>query len=486
MPVEGLVALQDLVGENVNAVADCLGRSRIRADFVKDRGGKRLHMDVTELLRDVPDYREFLTLEELRASSAALAAEFPAVASLEVVGRSSEGRPIELLTIGRGSKNALLLGVPHPNEPIGTLTLEFLSRLLCEREDLRRELDYTFLIVKVGDPDGLALNEGWFKGAFSPLKYALNYYRPPHQEQVEWGFPVQYKTLRFASPPPETRSVMRLMDRFRPTFFYSLHNAGFCGVYFYVSHRLPRLFREFHRLVAQQRLPLHRGEPEVPYLEEWDRGVYRIFGVQDTYDFLEQTLGRDPAPCIAAGTSSDDHLQTLAPEAFSLVCELPYYSDPALEDDGPAGVSRREALAEGIAAAERIFRLVEGHFRELEPSLPDDRLFRSVDDYVRKTPMRLAAQKRDIETERYARRATRAEAFDASVCRSFYPCLYLGELYRLAQGIGAEDRAREIRSQIEEVMAKIEAASNMRVLPLRPLVAVQAGSGLLAMAARSR
>ena len=36
---------------------------------------------------------------------------------------------------------------------------------------------------------------------------------------------------------------MRVMERVRPELFYSLHNAGFCGVYFYVSHDRPALFR---------------------------------------------------------------------------------------------------------------------------------------------------------------------------------------------------------------------------------------------------
>ena len=152
----------------------------------------------------MPDQREFLTLEELRESSRRLVAEFPGVARLETVGASAEGRPIELLTIGQGRTPALFLGVPHPNEPIGTLTLEFLCRLLCEDAELRARLDATVYAIKVADPDGLVLNEGWFKGAFSPLRYALDYYRPPHREQVEWSFPIEYRTLRFTTPSPET------------------------------------------------------------------------------------------------------------------------------------------------------------------------------------------------------------------------------------------------------------------------------------------
>ncbi len=60
-------------------------------------------------------------------------------------GGSFEGQPIELLTIGHGARTALFLKAPHRIEPIGVLTLEFLSRLLCERADLREQLDCTFL-----------------------------------------------------------------------------------------------------------------------------------------------------------------------------------------------------------------------------------------------------------------------------------------------------------------------------------------------------
>jgi hypothetical protein len=443
-------------------------------------GGNKSAMNTSEILSMVPDYQEFLTLEELHQSSARLVEEFPQAARLQRVGTSTDGQPIELLTIGHGARTALLLGVPHPNEPIGTLTLEFLSRLLCEREDLRERLDYTFLIVKAADPDGLALNAGWLKGAFSPLKYALNYYRPPQDEQVEWGFPIHYKTLHFTTPPAETRAVMQIMEQYRPTFFYSLHNASFCGVYFYLSRRLLTLFPQLHQLVAAQELPLHRGEPEVPYIQTWDQAIYPLFGVQEGYDFLETNLGEDPAPYITTGTSSDDYLKKLVPDSLSLICELPYYTDPVLEDDTPAGITRREATAEGMHRTEMTLRTIETHFSALQDKLPHNRLFRSVVDYLRRTPKRLAAQKNAIKEPVYAQEASRAQAFDARVCRSFHSILYLGEVYRLAQDIGEEGRATEIRAHVEEHLARINAESEISILPLKKLVAIQAGSGLLA------
>jgi hypothetical protein len=440
-------------------------------------------MTLSEILQRAPNYQEFLTLEELHQSSVRLVEEFPRLAHLREIGASTDGRPIELLTIGQGKRAALFLGAPHPNEPIGILTLEFLSRLFCERADLREQLDCTFLIVKASDPDGLALNEGWFKGAFSPLKYALNYYRPPQDEQVEWGFPIHYKTLHFTTPPAETQAVMRLMEQYRPDFLYSLHNASFCGVYFYLSRRLPALFPQLHNLVADYALPLHRGEPEVPYIQPWDRAIYPLFGAQEGYDFLEKNLGEDPAPYLSTGTSSDDYLKTLAPTALSFVCELPYYTDPILEDETLAGVTRREAMAEGMNRTEAAVQLLETHFLALRQQLPQDRLFRSVAEYLRRTPKRLAAQRKAIAASLYEQEATRAQAFDAKVCRSFHCLLYLGEMYRLATAISEKGRAEEMREHITERMAQIETESTLHILPLQKLVAIQAGSGLLALQA---
>jgi hypothetical protein len=427
----------------------------------------------------VPQFRVFLTFDELRASSRALAAEFPTLVRLETVGVSTEGRPIELLTIGAGRRPVLLLGVPHPNEPIGTLTLEFLCRLLCEDAALRDRLDVTVHAIKVADPDGLVLNEGWFKGAFSPLRYALHYYRPPHREQVEWSFPVEYRTLRFTTPTPETAVVMRVMERVRPAVFYSLHNAGFCGVYFYASHDRPALFQALHGLVASQGLPLHRGEPEVPYLRQLAPATYALFGIEATYDYLAATLGEDPAPLIEAGTSSDAWLAGLC-DAFSLVCELPYYTAPALEDTRPAACTRREATLAGLERAAALHAECARYFAALAP--PDHRLTRAVADYLAKTPKRLAAERAHAATAPYARAATRAEAFDATVCRTFYHLLPLGEVHRLAGLQGAQALASEVQDRVAQLAAEVARESGLVVLPLRPLVAVQAGAGLLAMA----
>ncbi|RLG40178.1 MAG: hypothetical protein DRO05_06990 [Thermoproteota archaeon] len=67
---------------------------------------------IEELLREVPDYQEFMTVEGLNESSRRLAEEYPDAVKLEEIGRSREGNPILSLRIGRGRFNALLFAFP--------------------------------------------------------------------------------------------------------------------------------------------------------------------------------------------------------------------------------------------------------------------------------------------------------------------------------------------------------------------------------------
>src|SRR5262249_37370736 len=150
------------------------------------------------------------------------------------------------------------------------------------------------------------------------------------------------------------------------------------------------------------------GEPEVPYLRTLAPAIYALFGIQDTYEYLAASLGQDPAPIIAAGTSSDDWLKAIC-DPFSLVCELPYYPAPALGDRGPAGRSRREVFLAGVARAEVMHGECQRAFAPIAGRVPEHRLTRSVLDYLDKTPARLAAERAHARGTEYDREATRAE-----------------------------------------------------------------------------
>ena len=115
--------------------------------------------------------------------------------------------------------------------------------------------------------------------------------------------------------------------------------------------------------------------------------------------------------------------------------------------------------------------------------MPDHRLTRSVRDYLAKAPKRLAAERANAAPPSTRATATRAEVMDATVCSVFYHTLYLGEVHRLATHgrRGGRSPTRSAR-RLAALTGEVERESALRVLPLRPLVAVQAGAGLLAMA----
>jgi hypothetical protein len=60
--------------------------------------------------------------------------------------------------------------------------------------------------------------------------------------------------------------------------------------------------------------------------------------------------------------------------------------------------------------------------------------------------------------------------------------LYLGEVGRTAELAGAPEVARRVDERVQALATGIGRASDLRVLPIRPLVAVQAGAGLAALA----
>jgi len=210
--------------------------------------------------------------------------------------------------------------------------------------------------------------------------------------------------------------------------------------------------------------------------------VYELFGIGDTYDYMATSLGEDPAPLIEAGTCSEDWLRRLGGDPFALVCELPYYTAPALDDTAPAGCSRRDAIVRGLAAAEAIHARVAETLTAIGAA-PDHRLMRSVVEYVRKTPKRLAAERAHAAADEYAQEATGAQVCDARLCTPFHHLLYLGEAARVAALAGASALAERVDATLEALAGDLVRTSALRVLPIRPLVSVQAGTGLLALAA---
>lgn len=443
-------------------------------------------MDLRQIAADVPDYQVFLTVDELRASTHRLIEEFPDLTRLKVVGQTRRGDPIELLTIGDGPLQAFVFGGPHPNEPIGTMTIEYLTRRLCEDEALRRELGYTWHFIKTIDADGMRLNEGWFKGPYSVTNYARHFFRPAPFDQVEWTFPLEYKTLKFDRPLPETQALMRVIDEVQPQFLYSLHNAGFGGVYYYVTRECAPLYDLFHQIPAWFDLPLHLGEPEMSSAVTFAPAIYRMLTAEETYDHLEQNGIPDPAAAMQSGASSDGYAQRYG--TFTLVVEMPYFDDPRVNDQTPTDTIRREAILKKLDAADEFDAWIVGRLDATRPHLQLVTPLRTAVE----TFLGMGGQWREadrqwaLQAEETNRPATQAELFSNLLESRFYSMLVLGMFARVMDdemsGGNPAPAIREARddarTRLEERGAALERDLNYRVLPIRSLVGVQLCAGL--------
>ncbi len=445
--------------------------------------------ELLHILDDVPNYEAFLTVDELKESTRRLAEQYPEVVQHFPIGTSRQGETIEAIKIGQGPKTALLFAMPHPNEPIGSMMLEFFSKRLAEDAALRESLGYTWYLVKCIDPDGARLNEGWFKGPFTLENYARHYYRPPAYQQVAWTFPIQYKTLRYENPIPETQALMGLIEKARPDFMYSLHNSDFGGVYYFLWEAAPPLYDQFHKLVASQDLPLHMGESERPYEEEFAPAIYRDSSITEEYDYLAEHSDRDPAETITGGTLSFEYARRFC-DPFTLICEMPYFYHPAITDTSPSDMLHRDAFLHAIQESKESFEFLAGLYEPVKAELSAESLFRdAVEEYLRTSPAELAVEEEWVRTKLDPeKKATVALKFDNLVIQKYYRLTMLGMFIRMLQAQISDSGAtptltatlETAQAAFDQRAAALETEISYSVIPIQKLVRVQLGSGLLA------
>lgn len=439
-------------------------------------------IDIDGVVASIGTVTRFRTVDEMHADLMGLAARHPGVARLGRAGTSRGGDPLWTLTVGEGPRHALLVGLVHPNEPIGAITCQVLARRLCQDRALREGLGHTFTFLPVADPDGTRRNEAWFDGPFEIGRYARAFYRPPAEEQVEWTFPVEHGRYRFDAPLPETAALMRLMDDRAPDLLVSLHNSGFGGAYWYLSDPAPEPFyRRLHAAAARQAVPLSLGEPEAPWIARLCPAVYRTTGLGEAYDHLERS-GGDPLMALSGGTSSSDWARRRGYATRTLVCEVPYFTHPSVDDASPSGLRRLDSLtraadgqAETAQAALDLIALSAGRW-------PDGPYLAALRSFLPRI-VQAARSERTFAMESVdpALEATVAQAFHARVITRFYLTLIVG---MLARAVPAGDPlAPRVAAFVDGRIAALEAESaGARALPIGRLVAVQLESVLWATA----
>lgn len=450
-----------------------------------------------KVIDSIPDYQVFLTPDELDESSRALAGEFPDAVELIELGTTRQGRPLLCLKIGDEPRNAPMFGTPHPNEPIGTMLCEHFSRCLASDEGLCRELGYTWYIVKDWDADSLELNKGWLKGPYTITNYSRNFFRPAGFRQVDWTFPLDYKTLHFHSPLPETLAMMELIDRIQPRYICALHNSGFGGVYWYETEKTPEIWAGMRQAALDQGLPLHLGEPEAPWCVEWAPAVYEMTGAEQAYDYMERygEPGTDPAEGIAYGSCASLYAAERY-GSFTIQTELPYFFDPRIDDQTPIDRSRRDVMTENLDWERSSQTFMHDTLAVSQKYMDPENPFLLGIVGAISAGSDAAMRAMIASNPDFAKPATQAQALDSLLVAKFYRLLSYGMLVRaneselaLMDERGEDDPQK--REALErgfalaldghaELAASLEEAFDYQVVPIKKLVAVQLSCALLA------
>ncbi|GII95456.1 M14 family zinc carboxypeptidase [Sinosporangium siamense] len=437
-------------------------------------------------MEQVRPVARFPTVDEIRACAKSLAEAHPDIATFEQVGVSTLGEPIERLTIGDGPGNVVVIGMPHPNEPIGMATIEHLASLLCADAAAREGVTWHFLPCV--DPDGTRRNEGWFGGPFTRAHYARHFYRPGSEAQVEWTFPYNEGGLSFNNPLPETQAVMKVIDEAAPDLVVSLHNGEFGGVFYYVTDDAPEFADDLRAVAARAGVPLYLGAPDAPGSRPVGDAVFVMPSAAEIADSL-RAAGADPGLMLSGGSSMD---YARRHGGDSLIVELPYWSDVRACDPADSGRTHGEIAREAAAGYTVTLAALQEGFTRLTPRFDVDPALRDA------CAAFLSA------FEHYARVPEGDDPRPASVAEEFTSAEWVrglrlrlvGMYLRLLREVlerseAAGEPADEVRAELDRVeglfdvwCAEAEAAAPAVPVPIEKLVAVQAGATAVAVARR--
>ncbi|WP_435362288.1 M14 family zinc carboxypeptidase [Haloarchaeobius sp. DFWS5] len=439
----------------------------------------------------VPRYESFFTVTEHRERGRELADEYDHV-TYEEHGESADGETLWTVTVGEGDRSALLFGAPHPNEPMGSMTIDFLTHELAANDDLRASLDYEFICMPVADPDGVRRNQGWFDGPFTLSNYAQNFYRPPPDEQVEATFPIEHEDYAFDEPIPATTVLAEVIDEHSPEFIYSLHNTAFGGCYYYLTEPLEPIHDLLLSIPGDYDVPLDRGEPEAFDTEVYDDAIYELFTFDDMYESvrgdgpsLEEVLFGGNAYDYASRRDGDS-------DVVQFVAELPYFLDPRVQDQTELDRSREAVIREGVQHRRTLLRELRAAAQSIAEYLPDTAMAEEAVgaiyhfDRVCDDKLEWAA-----EAEETNEPATVATHVDERFLRQYHLLTYLGMLLRVIDqaAMGADE---DVRSRLMDTKAALEAVLTDRLgemqsnldyetIPIWKLVAIQARAGLVCL-----
>ncbi|MGW0826033.1 M14 family zinc carboxypeptidase [Streptomyces sp. NPDC002845] len=313
-------------------------------------------------------------MDELGARAAALVARRPRDARLRRVGTSRAGTPLWLLSVGHGSRHALVVAGPHANEPVGGATAVRLAERALADPRLCEGADATWNLLLCLDPDGARRNEGWLAGPYTLGQYFRHFFRPGFLEQPEW-----LPEGADGAVLPETRALLDVQDELRPFFQCSLHGVDVGGGFVELTRDLPGLDRRVEHAARRLGIPRELGPYDTLYWPTLGPAVYRI----------PPPRRGDLAAAITEAAVESTWFHPHPYGTVTAVIEAPMWGVTAVEDDSPP-LDADAVLRTVSRTLRRDTRLLEGILARVRPSAgagPDaDRLLAPVDDYLLVVP----------------------------------------------------------------------------------------------------
>ncbi|MFD9960110.1 M14 family zinc carboxypeptidase [Amycolatopsis sp. NPDC058986] len=434
---------------------------------------------VADRLSGLPDMDRICTVDELEAALATLADDHPEVCRLRRIGTSRLGDPLRMLSVGHGPRHALIVGGPHPNEPLGLLTVLHLARLVTEDPALRDEAGYSWHFVPCLDPDATRMNEDWFGGPYTIRHYHRNFFRPALTDQPEWTFPVLDEQAYFDRMLPETQALARVIDELRPVFQYSLHNADFGGVFFILSQDVPGVADDLAEVARAGNVPLSLGPIDTL---GWPTAAPAVYLMPSARELAAATARPDGSARLGGSSShyAERHGTT------TLVTEVPLWRDPRAADPSASGRAYADVLRENAAQLEADARALGAVYQRVSPRLTISSPMRPAIADTLEHSSSLASAYDKMAGAVAGREATVAESFAAHCVVHMVRLRCAGLLHRqLGVEQAAGNQPSVLRAATEDASglldrwcADAEHALRADPFPLRDVVAVQIGAAL--------
>lgn len=455
-------------------------------------------IDVSAALRDLPHFDSFCSVKKLHDLVAQLRED--ARFTVETAGTSVNGIPIHHVRFGTGSVKALIVAGPHAPEPIGSLTIFSLMTLLQQDNPALTAADVEWHLVPCIDPDGTLLNEGWSQQPFTLASYMRNYHLQAPSDQVDISFPLAYKKLQLNQPSKEARILQDLLDRIRPDFFFSLHNAWTGGAFYFLSHDIDHKYhREIYELLEQHRFPVQTRPIWRELCAEYGPGIVQMFTIKKYYDYLEQTTP-GAQDTFTFGAGSWDYLAEIKPEALTFVAETGYVRHPSDESERDTGRNLRQFKLQLDANSKYLGTVILEEWNKVKAdvdvsspfyrALAKGMVFPDRDKLAEGgTPLSRFPTREILFSPEYARTMTEGDLFNACMVDGGF--LFLPVSYQFVRLLKASPQTAAVRQAIarldqafDEALASIARHIDFdafEAIDCDTLAAVQLGSGFIVL-----